>query len=149
MLQARSSNLAVQNNKQSMLYASEIVSMLDTHHHVDRSMGDIHAYGNPHVQFAANDMIRISRVVSKRLESIDPANAFGYLVNGVKFREHWRKKLVEWEQRAEPLRGKQVVSYHERRWVPQLFEAVPYFSEAFSNCYKSVSYISKSVFSCV
>lgn len=113
MLQARSSNPAVQNNKQSMLYASEIVSMLDTHHHVDRSMGDIHAYGNPHVQFAANDMIRISRVVSKRLESIDPANGFSYLVNGVKFREHWRKKLVEWELRAEPLRGKQVVSYHE------------------------------------
>jgi len=113
MLQARSSNPAVQNNKQSMLYASEIVSMLDTHHHVDRSMGDIHAYGNPHVQFAANDMIRISRVVSKRLESIDPANAFSYLVNGVKFREHWRQKLVEWKLRAEPLRGMQVVSYHE------------------------------------
>jgi len=112
MLQARSANPAVQNNTPSMLYASEIVSMLDKHDHVDRSMGDIHAYGNPHVQFAADDMIQLSRIVTKRLESIDPDNALMYQRNGVKFREHWQHKLVEWRQRAEPLRAKQVVSYH-------------------------------------
>ena len=112
MLQARSSNPVVQNNTQSMLYASEIVSMLDTHDHVDRSMGDIHAHGNPHVQFAANDMLQLSRVVAKRLGSIDPDNALTYQRNGEAFRENWRHKLVEWEQRAEPLRGMQVVSYH-------------------------------------
>ncbi|MDX2319153.1 MAG: zinc ABC transporter substrate-binding protein [Moritella sp.] len=112
MLQARSANPAVQNNKHSMLYASEIVSMLDKHDHVDRSMGDIHAHGNPHVQFAADNMIRLSRTITKRLETIDPDNAQAYRHNGAAFRQHWQQKLVEWRQRAAPLRGKQVVSYH-------------------------------------
>ena len=112
MLQARSANPAVQNNTESMLYASEIVSMLDKHDHVDRSMGDIHAHGNPHVQFAADDMIALSRVVTKRLESLDPDNALTYRRNGAAFRQHWQQKMVEWRQRAAPLRGKQVVSYH-------------------------------------
>ncbi|MFM2654765.1 metal ABC transporter solute-binding protein, Zn/Mn family [Vibrio owensii] len=113
MLQVRSSNGAVQNGSQSMIYATDFVRMLDTHDHVDRSMGDIHAHGNPHVQFAANDMVAISRAVTERLKSIDPDNAQSYQVNGMKFRAHWRKKLNEWNEKAAPLKGKQVVGYHE------------------------------------
>ncbi|MCR9940377.1 metal ABC transporter solute-binding protein, Zn/Mn family [Vibrio owensii] len=113
MLQVRSSNGAVQNGSQSMIYATDFVRMLDTHEHVDRSMGDIHAHGNPHVQFAADDMVAISRAVTERLKSIDPDNAQSYQVNGMKFRAHWRKKLNEWNEKAAPLKGKQVVGYHE------------------------------------
>ncbi|MFL0846828.1 metal ABC transporter solute-binding protein, Zn/Mn family [Vibrio parahaemolyticus] len=112
MLQARSSNTAVQNGAKSMIYAASFVRMLDTHQHVDRSMGDIHAHGNPHVQFAANDMIMLSRVVTQRLQAVDPENAPTYQLNGMKFRAHWRKKLNEWEAKAKPLNGKQVVGYH-------------------------------------
>ena len=113
MLQSRSSNSAVQNGKDSMIYATDFVRMLDTHDHVDRSMGDIHAHGNPHVQFAANDMIPLSRAITKRLQTIDPSNAQTYQVNGMKFRAHWQKKLNEWSVKAAPLKGKQVVGYHE------------------------------------
>lgn len=92
MLQARSANAAVQNGAESMIYAASFVRMLDTLEHVDRSMGDIHAHGNPHVQFAANDMILLSRVVTQRLQAVDPENAPTYQLNGMKFRAHWRKK---------------------------------------------------------
>lgn len=100
MLQVRSSNAAVQNGAPSMIYATDFVRMLDTHAHVDRSMGDIHAHGNPHVQFAANDMIPLSRKVTERLKAIDPDNAQSYQVNGMKFRAHWRKKLKEWNEKG-------------------------------------------------
>lgn len=113
MLQVRSSNGAVQNGSQSMIYATDFVRMLDTHDHVDRSMGDIHAHGNPHVQFAANDIIPLSHAVTKRLLVLDPDNAQTYQFNGMKFRAHWRKKLNEWNEKAAPLKGKQVVGYHE------------------------------------
>ncbi|MCG6242820.1 zinc ABC transporter substrate-binding protein, partial [Vibrio diabolicus] len=83
MLQNRSGNSAVQNGAQSMIYATDFVRMLDSHDHVDRSMGDIHAHGNPHVQFAANDMIPLSRKVTERLKAIDPDNAQSYQVNGM------------------------------------------------------------------
>lgn len=112
MLQNRSGNSAVQNGAQSMIYATDFVRMLDSHDHVDRSMGDIHAHGNPHVQFAANDMIPLSRKVTERLKAIDPDNAQSYQVDGMKFRAQWQKKLNEWEQKAQPLQGKRVVGYH-------------------------------------
>ncbi|WP_215406680.1 metal ABC transporter solute-binding protein, Zn/Mn family [Vibrio gigantis] len=112
MLQLRSGNPAVQDSEPTMLYASDMVGMLDTHDHVDRSMGDIHAHGNPHVQFAAEYMIPISREVTKRLQLIDPDNSPVYMRNGMKFRANWRKKLAEWETKAEPLQGKKVVGYH-------------------------------------
>ncbi|MGR5175007.1 metal ABC transporter solute-binding protein, Zn/Mn family [Vibrio mediterranei] len=112
MLQVRSSNSAVQDGAPSMIYATDFVRMLDTHDHVDRSMGDIHAHGNPHVQFAAHDLINLSRTVTGRLKTIDPNNAQTYQLNGMKFRAHWRKKLVEWSEKAAPLKGKKVVGYH-------------------------------------
>ena len=112
MLQNRSGNSAVQNGAQSMIYATDFVRMLDSHDHVDRSMGDIHAHGNPHIQFAANDMIPLSRKVTERLKAIDPDNAQSYQVNGMKFRAQWQKKLNEWEQKAQPLQGKRIVGYH-------------------------------------
>lgn len=112
MLQTRSSNRAVQNGEPTMIYAADHVRMLDTHDHVDRSMGDIHAHGNPHVQFAVTDMIPLSREVTKRLQSIDPDNAQHYQVNGMRFRLEWRKKLEEWSEKAAPLEGKHVVGYH-------------------------------------
>lgn len=112
MLQVRSGNPAVQDSAPTMLYASDMVDMLDTHDHVDRSMGDIHAHGNPHVQFAAEYMIPISREVTKRLQWVDPENAHIYMRNGMKFRASWRNKLAEWETKAEPLQGKKVVGYH-------------------------------------
>lgn len=112
MLQVRSANAKVQNNATGMLYAANFAKMLDTHTHVDRSMGDIHAYGNPHLQFAANDMLALSDAVVERLQQIDPDNAMIYQRNGLRFRSDWTKKLVEWKRRAIPLHGKKVVSYH-------------------------------------
>lgn len=113
MLQARSSNAAVQNGTPTMIYAADFVRMLDTHDHVDRSQGDIHAHGNPHVQFAANDMIPLSLAMTERLKMIDPDNAQSYQFQGMKFRAHWRNKLNEWNEKAAPLKGKQIVGYHE------------------------------------
>ncbi|MGY3570191.1 metal ABC transporter solute-binding protein, Zn/Mn family [Vibrio paucivorans] len=112
MLQVRSGNPVVQNNAQGMLYTSDYVNRLDTHDHVDRSQGDIHAHGNPHVQFAANDMVAISHAVTKRLQAIDPENAHQYQFNGMKFRAQWRQNLATWSEKAKRLEGKKVVGYH-------------------------------------
>jgi len=113
MLQARSNNRAVQNGAISMVYASDFIGMLDTHDHVDRSMGDIHAQGNPHVQFALGQMISLSRSITQRLQKIDPNNAAEYHANSLKFQTQWREKLSQWKRKAAPLRGKHVVGYHQ------------------------------------
>lgn len=68
-------------------------------------MGDIHAHGNPHVQFAANDMITLSRVVTQRLQAVDPENAPTYQLNGMKFRAHWRKKTQRMGSKSSTITG--------------------------------------------
>lgn len=112
MLQSKSGNKAAQNSSDTLIYAADHVTMLDTHNHVDRAMGDIHAHGNPHVQFAVNDIPRLSRVVTERLQHIDPKNAHRYQANGIRFRAQWRSSVVRWQEQAAPLRGKKVVGYH-------------------------------------
>lgn len=112
MLQNRSGNRAVQTGSETMIFAADHVRMLDTHDHVDRAMGDIHAHGNPHVQFAVNDMPALSRVVSERLSQVDPDNAHQYQANGMRFRSQWRRNIERWQDQASVLQGKKVVGYH-------------------------------------
>ncbi|MCW8328549.1 zinc ABC transporter substrate-binding protein [Photobacterium sp. SDRW27] len=112
MLQARSGNPLVQESGPNMIYASNHVRMLDTHNHVDRAMGDIHAHGNPHVQFAVQSIPKLSKVITTKLQQIDPDNALQYQVNGMRFRRHWNTKVSEWKQKSASLRGKRVVGYH-------------------------------------
>ncbi|KEI70327.1 metal ABC transporter solute-binding protein, Zn/Mn family [Endozoicomonas elysicola] len=112
MLQSRSGNLSVQNDAETMIFASDHVAMLDTHQHVDRSMGDIHAHGNPHVQFAINDIPELSKVVTQRLQALDPGNAHQYQARGIRFRANWRQHVNEWRELSKPLKGKKVVGQH-------------------------------------
>ncbi len=111
-LQRQSRNRDVQNGRQGLFWTTDYANVLDKHDHVDRSMGDVHAHGNPHVQFAVPDMIEISRALSDRLSVIDADNAVKYKTQGVKFRANWRKKMTEWEEKAAPLKGMEVVGYH-------------------------------------
>ncbi|EHH2448707.1 zinc ABC transporter substrate-binding protein [Vibrio vulnificus] len=112
-LQRQSRNPKVQNGQTGLLWVSDYVQMLDKHEQVDRAMGDVHAHGNPHVQFALADMPAVSRALADRLALIDPDNQSLYKGMGVKFRHAWQKRLSVWREQARPLRGMQVVGYHQ------------------------------------
>lgn len=112
-LQRQSRNSKVQNGKDGLFWVTDYVKMLDTHDHVDRSMGDVHAHGNPHVQFAVADMPAVSKALVERLAKIDPNNQALYKGNGVKFRADWRKYVVRWQSVADELKGVNLVGYHQ------------------------------------
>lgn len=112
-LQRQSRNSKVQNGKDGLFWVTDYVKMLDTHDHVDRSMGDVHAHGNPHVQFAVADMPAVSKALVERLAKIDPNNQALYKGNGVKFRADWRKHVVRWQSVADELKGVNLVGYHQ------------------------------------
>ena len=111
-LQSRSGNSAVQTGADTMIFAADHVAMKDTHDHVDRAMGDVHAHGNPHIQFAINDMPELSRVVTERLQKADPDNAHRYALLGIKFRADWHRRLAAWKEQGKPLQGQKVVGQH-------------------------------------
>jgi ABC-type Zn uptake system ZnuABC Zn-binding protein ZnuA len=80
---------------------------------VDRSMGDVHPFGNPHFSLdPANGKIIASRL-AETFSTLDPANAEFYRANAQKFNDRLDKKLAEWTKLMEPYRGTKVVTYHK------------------------------------
>lgn len=96
--------------------ASRQVTMLEVPSSVDRSLGDIHPYGNPHIQTGPQNIARIAAALAVRLAEVDPANAAGYRERGGTFDTKWRAALERWQKKAAPLAGVAVVSSH-RSWV--------------------------------
>jgi ABC-type Zn uptake system ZnuABC Zn-binding protein ZnuA len=80
---------------------------------VDRSMGDVHPYGNPHFSLdPANGKIIAARL-AEAFGKVDTANAAYYKEREKKFGETLDRKLAEWSKTMEPIRGAKVVTYHK------------------------------------
>ena len=79
---------------------------------LDRSLGDVHPAGNPHVQYDPRNIARVAAVLVGRLAAIDPPNAAAYRARGEAFQARWRDAITGWEREAAPLRGIKAISYH-------------------------------------
>jgi len=80
---------------------------------VDRSMGDVHPFGNPHFSLdPANGKIIAARL-AETFSTLDAANAEFYRANLQKFNERLDKKLAEWTKLMEPYHGTKIVTYHK------------------------------------
>ena len=95
------------------------VAMLEVPQVVDRSMGDVHPYGNPHIQSDARNILAIAGPLAERLAQLDPAHAAGHRARLAQFEAKWRAAMARWEARAQPLAGVPVVTTH--RDSPYLF----------------------------
>lgn len=83
--------------------------------HIDRSMGDVHAYGNPH--FTLNPQIaqRMAVTLAKAMVLNDPANAELYKTNAKKFIVDMGDLVKEIKTTFAPYSGLKVVTFH-RAW---------------------------------
>ena len=109
--QARNSN--VQRGSLGYLDASTAVRAKDVPMQVDRSMGDVHAGGNPHYYTSPLEMKAVAEVISERLVALDPEGKSVYESRLATFRAKYAQKMKEWYAAAAPLRGKRVVEYHK------------------------------------
>ena len=80
---------------------------------VDRSQGDIHAAGNPHIQQDPRNIARIADALAKRMSQLDPANAAHYQARHASFAAQWNAAIQKWEQQALPLKGLSVIEHHK------------------------------------
>jgi len=78
----------------------------------DRSMGDIHPYGNPHYHLDPENGFIIAQSIFNKLSELDSANAAQYQINLDHFRKRLKEKIKQWKSRMDKYRGAQVVSYH-------------------------------------
>jgi zinc/manganese transport system substrate-binding protein len=107
-----SGNTKVQPGTPGYFEAAPLVHLLEVPAAVDRSMGDIHPLGNPHVTLDPHNIAIIARALAARLALVDPANAAFYAARGEDFQRRWQQASVHWETQAAPLKGIGVVVIH-------------------------------------
>ena len=95
------------------LMASHLVTMLEVPVMVDRSMGDIHPEGNPHVHLNPYNLVTVGKTLTDRLSGIDPENASFYKDNYTDFSSRFSAAISRWESEAAALKGKPVVVHHQ------------------------------------
>ena len=113
VVQRESNNPEILPNRPGYLAATQYVRMLDVPVAVDRTMGDVHAGGNPHIQTDPRNLLPIAKAISARLQRLDPENAAYYQTQLTQFEQSWQANLQRWQQQAAPLRGAKVWYQHD------------------------------------
>jgi len=106
-------NPKVQPGKPGYLEAAAFVPLLGKPARLDRSEGDVHPQGDPHIQTDPRNIARVAAALAERLAQIDPASAAYYQVRYKQFAERWNSAVAKWERQAAPLRGIPVVVQHK------------------------------------
>ncbi|MCG9747932.1 zinc ABC transporter substrate-binding protein [Shewanella sp. Isolate8] len=112
MLQMKSANAQVRSTDKGLFYAAEHTQTLDKLAQVDRSMGDVHAQGNPHLHFDPERLLQVAKALSAKMVVLDPDNAAGYESALADFSQRWQAAMGRWQSQAAPLQGKKVIAYH-------------------------------------
>ena len=116
LLLRQAGNAAVQPGQPGYMTAADQVDLLDKPASLDRAAGDIHPYGNPHVQTDPRNIGKVAAALAERLATLDPANAATYRSRHADFEARWQSALERWTAAVAPLRGRQVITHH-KGWV--------------------------------
>jgi len=98
------------------------IQMLDVPAALDRAKGDIHAAGNPHYLTDPANARIVAGHLAEAFARLDSRSADTFRANLKRFTDQLDAKLLEWQKRMEPYRGRHVVAYHNS-W--------PYFAQRF------------------
>jgi zinc/manganese transport system substrate-binding protein len=113
VLLRQSGNAKVQEGQKGHFEAAAFVRMLEVPKHLDRSEGDVHAQGNPHINTAPSTFAAVAKPLAERLAEIDPAHASQYQKRRADFSQRWGQATQRWQQAAAPLKGMRIVVQHK------------------------------------
>lgn len=105
------------------LIASTGINVLEVPAALDRAMGDVHPFGNPHFMLDPLNGKIVAANICDRLCQIDPINCSYYKENLENFVKKLHQKFAEWQKILEPFRGTKIVTYHK---------TFPYFANRFN-----------------
>jgi zinc/manganese transport system substrate-binding protein len=113
LLLRESGNADVQAGRPGYFEASRYVVLLDKPALIDRSQGDVHAAGNPHIQTDPRNLARVGEALAQRLAEIDPDNAATYQARWKAFSARWAAAISRWQVQAAPVKGMPVAVQHK------------------------------------
>ena len=102
----------VQPGNKGYIAVSDHVKMLGIPELVDRSHGDVHPEGNPHIHLNPANIAIAAKVLTERLQQVDSSNADNYNTRLDSFLTKWNKATSRWQEQAKKLKGLPIVVHH-------------------------------------
>jgi len=112
LLLRRSANPHIQVGDPGYFLAANFVRKIEIPKLVDRSQGDIHPQGNPHVHLDPRNIQRLASALAKRLAEIDRSGSSVYESRLNDFQDRWSAAMLRWEDESADLAGLRLVSHH-------------------------------------
>lgn len=113
LLFTQSGNAKIQPGQPGYFEASQAVARIEIPTSVDRSMGDIHPGGNPHIHLDPRNVGKVAEALAARLAQIDAPNAAAYKSRLSAFLPRWQAAIERWQREGARLKGVPVVVYHK------------------------------------
>jgi len=113
LLQTQSGNPKIQTGQPGYFEAANYVVKLEVPRLVDRSQGDVHPGGNPHVHLSPYNIEKVAIALAERMAQIDSREAGYYQARTSAFLERWRQAIAKWEKDGASLKGMPIVVHHK------------------------------------
>ncbi|HEV7392150.1 MAG TPA: zinc ABC transporter substrate-binding protein [Burkholderiales bacterium] len=113
LLQSQAGNPKIQPNQKGYFEAAMSVALIDVPTRVDRSLGDVHPAGNPHLHLNPANIAKVASALTERMAQLDAPEAPYYRDRAKSFLERWQMATVRWEQEGAALKGLPLVVYHK------------------------------------
>ncbi len=107
-------NPKIQLGQPSRIVAAEVIRLLEVPTGpIDRSLGDVHPFGNPHLTLDPLNGKLIAARIKERLCMLSVPDCPMFAANAKQFEDKIDSRLVLWQKQMAPLRGTKVVTYHK------------------------------------
>jgi zinc/manganese transport system substrate-binding protein len=113
MVLSQAGNPRVRVGQPGYFEAARQIVLLEVPTMLDRSQGDVHPGGNPHVHLDPRNIVKIAGALSERMAQLDAAEAEMYRARTKTFLARWQQAIARWEKDAGPLKGMAIVGYHK------------------------------------
>jgi len=122
-----SRNPKIQRDQPGYVDCSVYVTPLEVPNRIDRSLGDQHPMGNPHINLDPVLGKAMVRAIADGLSRNDPERADVYKQNAASYKAKLDTAIAVWQKAAAPLNGKKLVSYHpDLLYFAERFGMVPF-----------------------
>lgn len=109
----QSANPKIQSGAVGRINLSRGLKILETSSSADRSQGDVHPQGNPHVWLDPRNVLIMTSTIAGKLSALDPDGKATYTANLKSFQLSLKTAITRWTAALKPYAGTPIVSYHK------------------------------------
>jgi zinc/manganese transport system substrate-binding protein len=111
LLLRRAGNAKIQPGNPGHFLAASHVRRIEIPVSVDRSQGDVHPQGNPHIHLDPRNIERVAKALTEALLAVDASNSAGYQQARDDFLGRWRSARAAWDARGKALQGMRLAAH--------------------------------------